>query len=48
MNKGFRLKTMDEIRNDVIEKLDQNEMISKKHKKGFFDFTSTYFSFQSY
>ena len=35
MNKGFRLKTIDEIRNDVIEKLNQNEMISKKHKKVF-------------
>ena len=35
MNKGFRMKTIDEIRNDVIEKLNQNEMISKKHKKVF-------------
>ena len=36
MNKEFTLETIDEIRNDLIEKINQNEMISKKHKKKFF------------
>ena len=29
----FRLKNIDEIRNYLIEELNQNELISKKHKK---------------
>ena len=33
MNKEFRLKKKDEIRNYLIEELNQNELMSKKHKK---------------
>ena len=33
MNQGFRLKNIDEIRNYLIEEINQNELMSKKHKK---------------
>ena len=33
MNQGFRLKKIDEIRNYLIEEINQNEFISKIHKK---------------
>ena len=33
MNQEFRLKQIDEIRNCLIEELNQNELMSKKHKK---------------
>ena len=40
MNEGnisqkFRLKNLDEIRNYLIEEINKNELISKKHKKFF-------------
>ena len=31
MNKEFRLKKIDEIRNNLIEEIKQNELMSKKH-----------------
>ena len=33
INQGFRLKNIDEIRNYLIEGINQNELMSKKHKK---------------
>ena len=33
MNQEFRLKKIDEIRNYLIEEINLNELISKKHKK---------------
>ena len=33
INKEFRLKKIDEIRNYLIEEINQNKLISKKHKK---------------
>ena len=33
MNQEFRLKKKDEIRNYLIEELNQNELMSEKHKK---------------
>ena len=33
MNQEFRLKKIDEIRNYLIEEIDWNELLSKKHKK---------------
>ena len=33
MNQEFRLKKTDEIRNYLIEEINRNELISKKHKK---------------
>ena len=33
ISQGFRLKNVDEIKNYVIEEINRNEMISKKHKK---------------
>ena len=33
MNQEFRLKKIDKIRNYLIEEINQNELISKKHKK---------------
>ena len=33
INQEFRLKKIDEIRNYLIEKRNQNELMSKKHKK---------------
>ena len=35
MNKEFRLKKIDEIRNYLIEEINQNELTSKKYKKIF-------------
>ena len=32
-NQEFRLKIIDEIRNYLIEEINQNELISKKHNK---------------
>ena len=32
MNQGFRLKKINEIRNYLIEKISQNELVSKNHK----------------
>ena len=31
MNQEFRLKKIDEIRNNLIEEIKQNELMSKKH-----------------
>ena len=33
MNQKFRLRKIDEIRNYLIKEINQNELISKKHKK---------------
>ena len=33
MDKEFRLKKIDKIRNYLIEKINQNEVINKKHKR---------------
>ena len=33
MNQKFRLKEIDEIRNYLTEERNQNELMSKKHKK---------------
>ena len=33
INQGFRLKKIDEVRNYLIEKINQNKLMSKKHKK---------------
>ena len=33
INQEFRLKEMDELRNYSIEEINQNELMSKKHKK---------------
>ena len=33
MVQGFRLKKVEETRNYFIKNIDQNEMMSKKHKK---------------
>ena len=33
MNQGFRLKNIDEIRNYLIEETNQNEFLTRKHKK---------------
>ena len=33
INQEFRLKKVDETRNYLIEKINQNEFKSKKHKK---------------
>ena len=32
MNQEFRLKTIDEIRNCLIEEINRNDLMSKKHK----------------
>ena len=32
MNQGFRLKNIDEIRNYLIEEINQNEFMTRKHK----------------
>ena len=32
MNKEFRLKNIDEIRNYLIQEINQNKLMSKKHK----------------
>ena len=34
MNQEFRLRKIDEIRNCLIEEINQNELMIKKHKKG--------------
>ena len=33
MNQECRLKKIDEIRNYLIQKINRNELMSKKHKK---------------
>ena len=33
MNQGFRLKNIDEIRNYLIEEINQNEFMTRNHKK---------------
>ena len=32
MNREFRLETIDEIRNCLIEEINRNDLMSKKHK----------------
>ena len=32
-NQGFRLKKIDKVRNVLIEEINQNELMGKKHKK---------------
>ena len=38
MEKNCRLKKKDETRNYLIKEINQNEMMSKKHKRGSYDF----------
>ena len=33
INQEFRVKKIDEVRNYLIEEINQNELMSKKHKK---------------
>ena len=33
INQEFRLKNIDEIRNNLIEEINQNKLMIKKHKK---------------
>ena len=33
MSQEFRLKNIDEMRNDFLEEIKQNELICRKHKK---------------
>ena len=33
MNQEFRLKKLDEIRNHLIDEINQNKLMSKKHRK---------------
>ena len=33
INQEFRLKKIDEVRNYLIEEINQNKLMSKKHKK---------------
>ena len=33
INSEFRLKKIDEIKNHLIEEINQNKLMSKKHKK---------------
>ena len=33
VNQEFRLKKIDEIRNNLIEEINQNKLMSKKHEK---------------
>ena len=33
INQEFRLKKLDEIRNYLIEEINRNELMSRKHKK---------------
>ena len=33
ISKEFRLKNIDETRNDFVKGIEQNELMSKKHKK---------------
>ena len=35
INREFRLKKIDEIKNHLIKEINRNELISKKHKKVF-------------
>ena len=35
---GFRLKNMDETRNYLTEDINRNELVSKKHKNGLYNF----------
>ena len=35
INQEFRLKKIDEIRNYLIEEINQNKLMSKKRKKSF-------------
>ena len=52
MNQEFRLKKTDEIRNYLIEEINQNELMIKKHKKVCKSFelylTLTYCNFYNY
>ena len=41
MNQEFRLKKIDEIRNYLIEEINQNELLSKKHENVFRVFNYT-------
>ena len=37
INQEFRLKNIEEIKRFFIKEVDQNELMSKKHKKGFYN-----------
>ena len=38
ISQEIRLKNIDETRNYLIEEINQNELVSKKHKKKFLEF----------
>ena len=38
MNQAFRLNKIDEIRNYLVEEINQNELMCEKHKKNFVKF----------
>ena len=38
ISQEFRLKNVDEIRNYLIEEINQNELMSKKKKKSLYSF----------
>ena len=38
ISQEFRLKSLDETRNYLIEEINQNELMSKKHKQVFLEF----------
>ena len=51
ISQEFRLKNIDETRNDFLEEIQQNELMSKKHKKVCTTklyWTFSYFSFCNY
>ena len=37
MNQGFRLKNIDETRNYFLKEIEENEAMSRKHKKSFYN-----------
>ena len=44
LNQEFRLKKIDELRNYSIEEINQNKLMSKKHKKSLQSFNYIYHS----
>ena len=37
LSQQFRLKNVEETRNYFVEEIEQNELMSNKHKKGFYN-----------
>ena len=52
ISQEFRFKNIDETRNYFLEEIKQNELMSKKHKKGLYSSklysTTYYFTFYYY